>query len=322
MTFGAPSALWLLALLPLGAIGYVVMQRRRKKYAIRFTNLDLLAEVATATPRWRRHIAPALFGLAVAALVLALARPQADRRVPKEEAGVVLAFDRSGSMRAEDVEPTRLEAARSAARDFVEGSPDELQIGLVAFASYAEVLAPLTPERAVVAQAVRAIEAGDGTAMGDAMQRSLGLIEAKQAEAERDGESPPFAIVLLSDGANTTGMADPLDVARKAGAARVPVHTIALGTDAAVVRIDTPFGLRSVVVPPDRNTLQAVARQSGGRYFEAPTSADLGAIYDELGAQVAYDIKRVDVTAPVTAAAMVLMLVGGTLSLAWFGKLP
>ena len=253
MTFLAPTLLFALLLVPVLAALYVWTQRRRSRYAVRFTNLDLLANLAPSRPGWRRHLPAALYLLAVSALAIGLARPTMIVPTPRDDATVILAIDISGSMKAEDVAPTRLDAARSAAQDFVDGLPASVRVGLVAFATRPVTLVAPTADRAAVRAAIDGLTPRDGTAMGDALMQVLDLAEAVRMGG-RDGSSPsgdtvpggdaptggsgsPVAAILLSDGANSAGDTEPLDAAQRAASLGVPIYTIALGTAAGTVEV-------------------------------------------------------------------------------------
>jgi Ca-activated chloride channel family protein len=319
MSFAAPTFLWLLLLVPVAAALYVLAQRRRVRYAARFTNLDLLANVVDASPGRRRHL-PALFAIAaLAALLAALARPQMTVAVPQDEASVVLALDSSGSMMAADVAPSRIEAAQSAATTFLDGLPQRIRVGALSFASGASVLVAPTDDRESVRSAIEALEAEGGTALGEAILRSVDLAPERARTA--DGE-PLFSVLLLSDGENSTGI-DPAAATERAREAGVAIYTVALGTDQGVVEVPDDFGtLHRLEVPPDRDTLRQIAEETGGRYFEAFSDADLAEVYEEIGSQVAYRDDEREVTAAFAGAGAVLLLLGSALSLTWFGRIP
>ena len=321
MSFAAPAFLWSLVLVPVAVALYVVAQRRRIRYAARFTNLDLLANVVDASPGRRRHL-PAVFAIAaLAALLVGLARPQMTVAVAQDEASVVLTMDTSGSMTATDVSPSRLAAAQSAAGTFLDGLPRRVRVGVVSFASGASVLVPPTEDRASVRAAVDGLEAEGGTALGEAIVRSAELAPDDGGARSADDE-PLFSILLLSDGANSVGI-DPESATERAQDAGVAIYTVALGTDEGVVEVRDDFGnLRRVAVPPDRETLQQIAENTGGQYFEALTDADLERIYEEIGSQVAYHDGEREVTAAFAGAGAALLLLGATLSLLWFGRIP
>jgi Ca-activated chloride channel family protein len=324
MTFAWPLALLGLVLVPLAALAYWWVQRRRARYAVRFTNLDLLASVVERTPGWRRHLPPALALLALAALVVGVARPQAAVSVPRREGSVVLTIDVSGSMRATDVEPDRITAARAAAKDFVEAVPDSVRVGLVAFSTAVEVAAAPTTDKQAVLDAIDDLDADGGTALGDAIAVSAeSAHDALPDGSEEDGRPAAAAVLLLSDGANTQGSRQPLDAADDAAELGVPVSTVALGTDDGTVEVPAEFdGTQTVPVPPDKDTLRDVAARTDGQYFEAPTAAQLAAVYEELGSRVGYDKEKRELTAAFAGAGAVLLLIGGALSALWFGRFP
>jgi Ca-activated chloride channel homolog len=324
MSFAWPIALAGFGVVALALVAYVIAHRRRRRYVVRFTNLALLENIVPSTPRWRRHIPAALTLLALSALVVGMARPQVAVAVPREEATVILAMDSSGSMTATDVEPTRMAAARDAASSFVEGLPEGFQVGVVSFSNEADVVVPPTSEREEALAALESLEADNGTALGDAIVRSvdLGLTTLDTEEIAAD-EDTPLVVLLLSDGANTTGDFEPLEAAQKAADAGVPVYTVALGTDEGTVQGPDGFGgLRTIRVPPDPETLSAVAEQTGGKFFEAADEDALRSVYDEIGSQVGVEREQRELTVAFTAAGAGLLLVGAVLSTLWFARIP
>jgi Ca-activated chloride channel homolog len=322
VSFGSPFLLWGLLLIPVALLAYVLLQRRRIKYAARFTNLDLLANVVDASPGRRRHV-PATFAvLALAALVVAMARPQAVVAVPRDDATVLLTIDTSASMTATDVPPTRLEAAKSASSSFLDLLPDRFRVGLVSFSSIVSVLEEPSDDREAVRSALDRLEGDVGTALGDAIVESVALAPDPEEQEELSGGKPLFAILLLSDGANSVGR-EPLDVIDEAKEAGVPIHTIAFGTPQGTVEITNDFGITETYrVPPDPTTLRQVAQETGGRFFEAPTEEDLEAVYEEIGSQVSYEDEERELTAAFAAAGAVFLLLGAGLSALWFGRIP
>ena len=322
MSFATPFILWGLSIVPVALVAYWLVQRRRIKYAARFTNLDLLANVVDASPGRRRHVPAALALAALAALVVAMARPQAVVTVPRDDASVVLTMDSSASMTATDVAPTRLDAAKSAASSFLDRLPERFRVGLVSFSSSVQVLEEPTDDRGAVRSSIDSIEGDIGTALGDALVTSVGLAPDPQEQEKLSGGKPLFAVLLLSDGANSTG-SEPLNVLDQAKEAGVPVYTIALGTDAGTVEITSDLGeTQTYAVPPDRETLKRIADETGGRFFEAPTEADLEAVYQEIGSQVSYEDEERELTAAFAGAGAVFLLLGAGLSALWFGRIP
>jgi Ca-activated chloride channel family protein len=296
------------------------VQRRRIKYAARFTNLDLLANVVDASPGRRRHVPAVLALAALTALVVAMARPQAVVAVPREEATVVLTMDGSASMNATDVAPTRLEAAKAAASTFLDGLPERFRVGLVSFSNATRVLEEPTDDHDAVRSSLEAIQGEVGTAIGDGIRDSIALAP-RDEDGERSDETL-FAVLLLSDGANSAGV-DPRAVLPEVKEAGIPIYTIALGTEAGTVEIPNPYGeLQTISVPPDPETLRQIAEETGGRFFEAPSEADLAAVYEEIGSQVSYEDEERELTAAFAAAGAIFLLIGGSLSALWFGRIP
>ncbi len=324
MTFREPAVLLGLALLPVAMLAYAAMQARGRREAEAFGNPALLPGLMTARPGWRRHVPAALLLLALAALILAIARPQRSVAAPQRAATVVLVNDVSGSMRADDVEPNRLTAAIESAKVLVDKTPKNFRLGLVTFSDYAQQLVSPTTDRGAVNGALERMDADGGTAMGDGLAR--GLQSAQTPVPTQDGRGTrklPAIIVLLSDGKNTLGVNDPLDVARKAKAANIPIYAIALGTDAGEVVQQDPFGfVQRIPVPPDKGTLRDIARMTGGRFFEAVSADDAEDIYGRIGTRLTSRPEKREVTVAFAGGAFVLLLAGGALSLVWFGRLP
>jgi Ca-activated chloride channel homolog len=337
MTAQWPGLLWALLLVPVALAAYLFAQRRRSGYAVRFTNLDLLANVVTRSPGWRRHLPPALYLLALTGLLTSLARPQAVTLVPKEQATVMLVMDVSGSMNATDVQPTRMVAAQQAATTFVEELPEKLRVGVVSFASTAQTLTRPTIDRAAVYEAIATLHAEGATAMGDGIERALDVKRPSGSGASTSGMQPapapavpqagdnnvPLVVLLLSDGANTQGRTRPMDAASHAKALGVPVYTIALGTDQGMVDVPNETGqLQRVPVPPDELTLQRIADVTGARFFAAPSSKELKGIYRELGSKIGFVKERQEVTVVFAATGLLFMVAGVAFSLAWFSRFP
>lgn len=319
MIWESPVRLWLLLGVLALAVGYLMMQRRRSRYAVRFTNLRLLDRVAPERPAWRRHVPAGLFLAMLALLVVGFARPTAEVQVPRERATVMVAVDVSTSMLATDVEPDRLSAAKEAARQFVDGLPDEFNVGLVAFAGSAAVLVPPGIDRESLHEGIDRLAEGatgvQGTAIGEAISTSLGAVKGLDSQAAK--EPPPARIILLSDGANTSGM-DPMEAAAGAVAVEVPVHTISFGTPSGFV----DRGGRPIQVPVDGQTLRAVAEETGGVFHEASTSDELRAVYDDIGSSVGYRTERQDVSARFIGLGLVFAMGAAAGSMRWFSRLP
>jgi Ca-activated chloride channel homolog len=317
MSFESPLLLLTLAGLPLLVLAYVANARRRERAAAAFASPALMPSVAPRRPRWRRHLPYALYAIALAGLGLALARPEITVAVPDERASIVLATDTSGSMQATDVLPSRLVAARDAALDFVDDVPDQVRVGAVVFNHTVRAIESPTTQRELVRRALERPEPRGGTATGEALAASLEAVEPSGAGAR----PAPAAIVLLSDGASTHGR-EPLPVAEEAARNEIPVYTVALGTNAGTIEVETANGTQERRVPPDRDTLRTLAEVSGGRYFEAADRLELSEVYERLGSQVAKRDEQREVSAAFAGTSALLLLAGGALSLRWFRRLP
>jgi Ca-activated chloride channel homolog len=317
MSFQSPLLLVALLVLPVAALLYRAHSRRAERGAAAFSSPALFDSVAPRRPGWRRHAPYALYALALAGLALALARPEITVAVPDERASIVLATDTSGSMQATDVPPSRLVAAREAGLDFLDGVPREVKVGGVIFNHTVKSIEPPATDRGPVRRTLERLRPSGGTATGEALASSLGLVE----QAGTRGRPAPAAIVLLSDGASTHGR-DPLPLAHEAARLRVPIYTVALGTDAGTIEVETANGVETRDVPPDRETLRRLAGTSGGRYFEAEDRPELNEVYERLGSQVAKRDEPREITAAFAGAGVLLLLGGAGLSLHWFRRLP
>ena len=358
MNFLAPELLLGLLLIPVAIGFYLWAHRRRSKYAVRFTNLDLLANLAPRRPSWRRHLPPVLYLAAIAALLVGLARPTMVVAVPREDAAVILTMDVSGSMKATDVDPTRLDAARAAAQSFIDQLPEKIRVGLVAFASEPVTLVQPTTDRSQLTSALNSLRPRDGTAMGDALMEVLDIAEKIQAEGTETPDASPtpaptptpassddpgassapgasdapvdqpsgqplVAAILLSDGANSVGQTEPMTAAERAAALGVPVYTIALGTPTGRVDVRNDLGQQvTLPVPPDKATLQEIADTTGGKAFDAPTAEDLKQVYANLESRIGYTEERQEVTFALVGAGLLLVVLGAAMSAVWFGRLP
>ena len=310
MTFAEPARLGLLLVVAGLAVGYIVAQRRRPRYAVRFTNLDLLDVVAPDRPGFRRHL-PALALLAsTSAMVLALARPAWPVLVTRPSGAVVVAVDVSPSMMASDVRPNRLAAAQEAVAHFADLLPNRIHLGLVSFAGTAVVVVPPTSDHELVRRAIGQLNFRSETALGEAIHASLDALRT-------DNGGKAAGVVILSDGASTTGRPDS-DAAQRARNAGVPVSTIAFGTSSGTVVL----GGETLSVPPDQPALRAIAKATGGRFFEAASAAELTQVYRTIGRSVVTVQERQDLTAWFLGAAFAFTLLASTLALAWFARLP
>lgn len=318
MTFGSP--LFLLALLALPALVaiHAANRHRARRYAVRFTGVAALKEAAGTVPAWRRHLPAALLLAALAALVVALAKPERTVGVPVEKASVMLVTDHSRSMLAEDVEPDRITAAKRAASRFLDQLPPGIRVGVTTFSDVPDGTQTPTYDHDLIRRTIEAQIADGGTATGDALQVALDTLE----RLEQNGERTPAAMVLLSDGATTTGR-DPVMVARAAGEARIPIYTVALGTrDATVPDPRDPTGATRLPVAPDPETLQEIADVSGGRAFRAEDDQELSSIYETLGSRLGTRDEQREVTAAFAVGGLLLLLGAGAASMRSAGRLP
>jgi Ca-activated chloride channel family protein len=267
MSFREPVMLAGLILIPLAAMAYLSMQRRRRREAATFANPALLPNLVTARPGWRRHIPPLLVLLALATLVVALARPQRTVAAPQRAATVMMVTDISGSMNANDVEPDRLTAAVRAAKRLTDELPDTFRLGMVTFADYAQVQSPPTTDRGPVRAALDRLQAEGGTAMAVGLQRAIELARTPVPDERGTGTRRlPSVLVLLSDGKDTQSSISPLEVAREAQRLKIPIFAIALGKPTGDVEVRDQFGgIQRIHVPPDSATLREIALRTGGR---------------------------------------------------------
>jgi Ca-activated chloride channel homolog len=333
MSFGHPLLLLTLLVVPAAILALRLAERRRMRYAVRYTNLEVLAAVAGDRP-WRRYVPTGLALLALAVLCTALARPHATSLVPKERATVILVLDVSGSMQAGDVRPTRLGAAQEAVRGFLDRVPPQVRIGLIAFSGDAQVAAPPTTDRGLLRQSLDGIgtfPAFGGTAIGDALAVAVNL--AKQAVSGQSTSLASFSsapsdtkglasILFLSDGHQTRGYLEPLQGAERAKAAGIPVYTVSLGTPGGVLTREFDGVVRTIPVPPDPDTLKAIAQTTGGKFYEARNAGTLHDAYSKLGSRLGRAPGKTEVTYAFLAGAAGLLIAAGFLSALWSPRLP
>ena len=332
MSVATPLALLALIAVAAAVAAYVAAVRRPPRAAVAFTNMDVLASVVEHKGAWRRHVPPALFFLALAALAVALARPQVTVMKEREQATVVLAIDSSASMLSEDVDPTRFEAAQSAIRTFLDDLPEQYRVGMVTFAAEVQVVAPVTRDRRLVEDALDLLFPLRGTAIGDAVARSAELARdavGPQPEtrligfaAQAPRPSSPAAVLFLSDGHQTAGVLHPLDGAARATELGIPIYTIALGTLGGVVEFGTGFYRRAIPVPPDRETLRVIAQETGGRYYAAPTADALKSAYADLRSRLSEEPGKAEATVAFVGAAAVFLLAAAALGMLWSVRIP
>jgi Ca-activated chloride channel family protein len=314
MSFTTPLWLVALALIPAAIVAYIAAQRRARRYAIRFPALSTVRAAGMGARSWRRHVPAALLLAAIGALALALARPRVAHRVPVGEASMMLVIDHSGSMAADDVQPTRLAAAQAAANTFIAQLPKTVRVGAIGFGSSPDtVQQPVSDHRAAQAN-VDAQTAGGGTDTGDALALALQLLRASSRK------HPPSAIVLLSDGAANIGP-DPVTIARDAAHDRVPIYTVALGTPNGTLANPDPLQ-PPIAVPPDPQLMQAIAATSGARAFNAQSAGQLSSIYRHLGSELGSVSRKRDVTVAFAVAGLVLLTLAAAGSTWWAARLP
>ena len=320
MSFERPLALIALLVIPVVIGLYYARARRRTQFAARWGSPALLPNVIDRSPGKLRYLPLAILLVALAAMVVGVARPHAVVSVKREEATVVLAIDVSRSMKADDVEPTRLDAARDAAKAFVDEVPKKFRVGVVSFASRANSALPPTEDRTLVEAALDSLKPGEGTAIGDAVALSAQLGKDQLTE---DGARPPKAVLLISDGAPDGGTTPPREAAEKAKELSVPIYTVVVGTEQGVVEEELPGGLRQrIQVPPDPDVLRLVAEVSGGEFFTAVDDEGLKQVYEELGSRLGHRDKSREVTDVFAGGSAALLLAGGLLSALLFRRVP
>ncbi|MDO9073983.1 MAG: VWA domain-containing protein [Rubrivivax sp.] len=343
MSFLWPTMLWLLALLPLLVLLYFWVIKRKRKTTVRLASINVAKLAAGRGPGWRRHVPPVLLLLAMAALLLAVARPTAILTLPLAERTIILAMDVSGSMRAEDVKPNRLVASQEAAKAFVNNLPREVRVGVVSFAGTAAVVQAPTDSREDVLKAIDRFQLQRGTATGSGIILSLATlfpddgIEIQHVTGQRNfpggnnsianKEAKPFtpvpagsynsaAVIMLTDGQRTTGP-DPLDAAKMAAERGIRVYTVGIGTTSGEI---IGFEGWSMRVRLDEETLKNVSVLTHGEYFYAGTAEDLKKVYESLSSRMVVERKEVEITAIFAALGALLAVVAATLSLWWFGR--
>ncbi len=340
LTFLWPSLLWALVAVPLLVLLYVWLMKRRKKTSLRYASLSLVKEAMGPRGAWRRHIPPALLLTALTALLLAAARPAAVISLPSQEETIVLAIDVSGSMRAADVLPDRITAAKEAAKAFVAELPRSVRIAVVQFAGTAAVVQPPTLSREDVVAALDRFQLQRGTATGSGLVLSLATIfpdagiDLSDITGQRDMPASPndkpkrdftpvppgsyssAAIIMLTDGQRTTGP-DPMDAAKMAADRGVRVYTVGVGTkDGETIG----FEGWSMRVRLDEDTLKNISQMTRAEYFYAGTAEDLKKVYQSLSTRLVVEKKETEITALLAVVGALLVTLSAGLSVWWFGR--
>ncbi|HZY20155.1 MAG TPA: VWA domain-containing protein [Ramlibacter sp.] len=345
MNFLWPEFLWLLLAAPLLILLYLWLLRRKKKMAVRYASLSIVKEAMGPGQSWRRHVPPALFLLALVAMLVAGARPTAVVTLPSQQQTIILAMDVSGSMRAADVQPSRLEAAQAAAKSFLAELPRHVKVGIVAFAGSAQVAQLPTVNREDLVTAIDRFQLQRATATGNAIVISLATLfpdqgielaalqggrekprgfaidgekkEKKEFTPVAPGSYTSAAVIMLTDGQRTTGV-DPLEAAKMAADRGVRVYTVGIGTvDGETIG----FEGWSMRVRLDEETLKAIASKTSAEYFYAGTAQDLKKVYDTLSSKLTVEKKETEISGLLALAAAALALVSGALSLLWFNRI-
>jgi len=335
MTFIWPLMLWSLLLVPLFVAGYLLLQRRRRRITASYGSLGIVRGPSGKTPGFTRHIPTTFFMIGLAILTLSLARPQATVSLPRVEGTVILAFDVSGSMAATDFKPTRMEAAKAAATDFIQHQPPGVVIGVVAFSDSGFAVQPPTNDRDALLASIKRLSPQHGTSVARGIEGSLNTISANNREGPLTysnilptleptptplpkGTFSSAAIVLLSDGENNE-LPDPLAEAQIAADRGVRVYTVGIGS---VKGTDVHVNGFTVHTQLDEVTLKSIAQITGGTYFNAQNEQDLLKIYDNLSSSLTIKPEKTEITSLFAGASILILLIGGVLSLTWFSRLP
>lgn len=318
MSFAEPAVLIGLLALPVLALFYLVEQRNRRAAAAAFAAPPVQPSVVPDSPGWRRHAPMLAAALALAILILAAAKPQRTVAVPVERASIVLATDVSGSMLAKDVKPTRLVAAKQAARRFIDKVPSRVNIGVLAFNGTPTVLHSPTRDRDAVRAAINGMTSSGATATGEAIAAGIQMLRPAGSQS---GHRPPAAMLLLSDGASTRGRA-PAEQARAARKLGVRVYTVALGKANGTITIKRKDGTTtSRPVPPDPASLKEIARVSRGKAYTAGSTDRLEEIYEQLGSELGHRKEKRQITSVFAGGGLVLLLTGMAMSMRYFRRL-
>jgi Ca-activated chloride channel homolog len=319
VSFGSPQLLLFLLVVPAAIVGAIWLDRRRARRAAAWASPALLPNLATPPPAWRRWLPLGLLLAGLTLLLVGFARPRANMTVGRNQATVVLVLDVSGSMVADDVQPSRIAAARAEVRRLLASTPKQYRVALLTFSDHTAVVAPPTRNRAIVLAALARAHAGpEGTALTEAIRRA---IVVGQSLPKSGGKRPPATVLVFSDGAQTSGSVTPQQVQAAARQAQVPVSAVVLGTPNGIVHQPVQGGYtEQISVPVEPELLQAIAHSTGGRVY-APGS-NLDSVVRDLHSRTGQEKKVVEVTAAATAGGLAFMLAGGLLSGVWFRRVP
>jgi Ca-activated chloride channel family protein len=318
MSFDFPLALVALVAVPVLVALYVLHERRRRAEGARFATVGLLPNLLERVPSWRRHLPVAILLVALAAMVVGVARPRATVSVPRKDATVVLALDVSRSMNATDIRPSRLQAAKAAAAKFLADVPKTFRVGIVAIGSNATVVLPPTTDRTLARNALAALRRSEGTVLGDAVALSVDVGRKQRTSA---GEAIPTSVLVISDGADQGSRVKPQAAAARARTAHIPVYTVLVGTPNGVVQHELPGGYKETIrVPPSPQTLQMIATTTGGQFFQAASEKQLRSVYENLGSRLGHKRQSREITDFFAGGAGLLLLIGVCLSVLWFRR--
>jgi len=324
VSFGWPVALVGLLAIPLLIVLWIWHDRRRVASQAAFANPDLLPNLVRREPGRLRYLPLIVLLVGLGMMIVGVARPEATVMVPREEATVVLAIDVSRSMKADDVQPTRLDAARAAAKAFLSEVPEKYRVGVVTFATRAAVGVPPTEDRDLVNASLDSLRPGEGTAIGDAVALGVDLGRRGEEQRREEGEEPtPRSILLISDGAQDGGRIQPAAAIEEARSKGVPVYTVLVGTPDGVVEEQLTGGYTRIIrVPPSPETLEQLAAGTGGEFFQALDADQLRQVYEDLGSRLGEREELREITDVFSAGAAALLLVGGALSAFFFRRVP
>lgn len=321
MSFLHPSMLVLLLAVPAVVGAYVWFDRHRDERTRAWAPSQLLENMVNRPPSWRRHLPIALLLLGGTLLLVGFARPQASIRVKRQDATVVLVIDVSGSMAANDSQPTRLAAAKKIAGEYIDKLPKGYRVAVITFSDHSTLVMPPTHDTELAREALARAHTGpQGTALADAVARAV--VVAKTVQRPAGARRPPAVIVVMSDGGQTAGRITPDQASQFARDSKIPVTAIALGTQQGVVNQKLQGGFTErIMVPVAPSVLQGIARESGGRFVSGAAGVDTGATFAELGSRVGHTHKKVEVTSAAAAGGLAFLLVGAVISGIWFRRL-